>query len=125
MSDLRQNETDIMRHSVAHIMAYAVQRLWPEARFGVGPVVENGFYYDVEVPKVSLTDADFKAITSEMAAIIKQDVPFERIELPIDEVITWSKTVKQPYKEELLNDLKRAGTTVAKDLDAAELGGGR
>ncbi len=121
MSD-QQSDAEVMRHSLAHIMAYAVQNLWPEARFGVGPVVENGFYYDIEVPGVALTDGDFKRITTEMAKIIKQDVPFERIEMPIDDAIAWAKDAKQPYKEELLNDLKRAGTTVAKDLNSEELG---
>lgn len=121
MSD-QQSDVEIMRHSLAHVMAYAVQNLWPEARFGVGPVVENGFYYDIEVPGVALTDGDFKKITNEMAKIIKQDLPFERIEMPIDDAIGWAKDAKQPYKEELLNDLKRAGTTIAKDLNSDELG---
>jgi threonyl-tRNA synthetase len=111
-----------MRHSLAHIMATAVTNLWPEVRLGVGPVVENGFYYDIDPGDTNISEEDFQRIETEMAKIIKENQPFERFELPIDEAITWAKENKQPYKEELLNDLKRAGTTAAKDLDAAELG---
>jgi threonyl-tRNA synthetase len=111
-----------MRHSLAHIMATAIQHLWPEAKFGVGPVVENGFYYDVDLGETKLSEEDFAKIEAEMAKVIKADLPFERFEKPIDEAIAWAQEAKQPYKEELLNDLKRAGTTVAKDLNADELG---
>jgi threonyl-tRNA synthetase len=111
-----------MRHSLAHIMASAVQHLWPEAKFGVGPVVENGFYYDVDLGGSKVSEEDFKKIEAEMRKIIAADVPFEHFEKPIDEAIAWAKQANQPYKEELLNDLQRAGTTVAKDLNAEELG---
>ncbi len=111
-----------MRHSLAHIMATAITTLWPSAKLGVGPVVENGFYYDVELGEDSLSEDDFKRIEETMRKVIKEKQAFERFELPVDEAIKWSKDSKQPYKEELLNDLKRAGTTVAKDLDAEELG---
>ena len=111
-----------MRHSLAHIMATAIQHLWPEAKFGVGPVVENGFYYDIDLGKTKLSEEDFPKIEAEMRKVIAADAPFERSEQPIDNAIAWAKEHKQPYKEELLNDLKRAGTTVAKELDADELG---
>ena len=111
-----------MRHSMAHITAAAVQRLWPDAKFGVGPVVENGFYYDMDISDVKLSEDDFEKIEIEMRKIIAEDQTFERSMLPIDQAITWAKESKQPYKQELLNDLKRAGTTIAKDLDVAELG---
>lgn len=110
------------RHSLAHILATAIQQLWPGAKFGVGPVVENGFYYDIDLGNASLSEDDFEKIEAAMREVINKDVPFERFELPIDEAIAWAKDNNQPYKQELLNDLKRAGTTVAKDLDSAELG---
>ncbi|HSX28502.1 MAG TPA: threonine--tRNA ligase [Candidatus Saccharimonadales bacterium] len=110
-----------MRHSLAHIMASAVKRLWPEAKFGVGPVIDDGFYYDIDLGQ-SLSPEDFAKIEAEMRTIITEDQPFERFEKPIDEAIVWATEAKQPYKLELLNDLKRAGTTSAKDLDAEELG---
>jgi threonyl-tRNA synthetase len=111
-----------MRHSLAHILAAAVQRLWPEARFGIGPVVENGFYYDIDIPNVTISTDDFKQIEKEMRKLIAQNQIFERTERPIDEAIKWAQDSRQPFKEELLNDLKRSGTTVAKDLDSNELG---
>lgn len=112
-----------MRHSLAHITATAVQRLWPEAKFGVGPVVDNGFYYDIDLGADSkISEEDFERIEAEMHKVIEADQTFEWSEVSIDEAISWAKDQKQPYKEELLNDLKRAGTTVAKDLNADELG---
>ncbi len=111
-----------MRHSLAHITAAAVQRLWPEAKFGVGPVVKDGFYYDIDIPNVTISTDDFAKIEAEMRKIIGEKQTFERSEKPVDKAINWAQEAKQPYKEELLNDLKRSGTTVAKDLNADELG---
>lgn len=111
-----------MRHSLAHITAQAVQHLWPEAKFGVGPVVENGFYYDIDLGDTTISEEDFPRIETEMRQIIAKDYVFERSDQPVEAALEWAKTAHQPYKEELLNDLKRAGTTVAKDLDSAELG---
>jgi threonyl-tRNA synthetase len=111
-----------MRHSLAHIMAAAVQRKWPEAKFGVGPAVADGFYYDIDLGDSTISEEDFPALEAEMHQIIQADQPFERFEKPIDEAIAWAKQANQPYKQELLNDLKRAGTTLEKDLDPAELG---
>ncbi|HRJ06850.1 MAG TPA: threonine--tRNA ligase [Candidatus Saccharibacteria bacterium] len=111
-----------MRHSLAHITASAVQKLWPEAKFGVGPVVENGFYYDIDLGTTKISEADFSMIEREMRRIISEDQHFEHSTKAIDEAINWAKESNQPYKEELLNDLKREGTTVAKDLDASEMG---
>ncbi len=111
-----------MRHSLAHIMATAITRLWPGVKLGVGPVVENGFYYDVDLGDTKLSEDDFEKIEAEMRKVIAEGQAFERLEKPVDEAIDWAKESSQPYKEELLNDLKRAGTTVAKDLDADTLG---
>lgn len=111
-----------MRHSLAHIMATAITRLWPTVKLGVGPVVENGFYYDVDLGSEKLSEEDFARIEAEMKKIIAEDQPFERFTLPVDQAIKWAQEKGQTYKEELLNDLKRAGTTVAKDLNKDELG---
>ena len=111
-----------MRHSLAHIMAAAVQRLWPDAKFGVGPVVEYGFYYDIDLGETKISEQQFNKIEKTMRRIIAEKQDFVCTKCPIDEAIQWAKDSHQPYKEELLNDLKRAGTTVAKDLDAAEMG---
>lgn len=121
---MANNNTNLsaMRHSLAHIMATAVQAKWPEAKFGVGPAVENGFYYDVDLGDNSASEDDLADLEKRMTEVIKADQPFEQFDLPIDEALAWAKETNQTYKQELLNDLKRAGTTVAKDLDADELG---
>jgi threonyl-tRNA synthetase len=123
MSDHADHEQlHAMRHSLAHITAAAVQRIWPDAKFGVGPVVENGFYYDIDLGERKISEANFAKIEKEMRGIISYGDDFERFEMPIDQAIDWARQNNQPYKEELLNDLKRSGTTIAKDLDSAELG---
>ncbi|MBC7943069.1 threonine--tRNA ligase [Candidatus Saccharibacteria bacterium] len=119
---MNEDQLHVMRHSLAHITAAAVQRLWPEAKFGVGPVVENGFYYDIDLGETKISEANFPKIEKAMRGIIEYGDDFERLDMPIDQAIAWAKENHQPYKEELLNDLKRSGTTVAKDLDVSELG---
>lgn len=119
----KHDELYATRHSLAHIMATAVTILWPDAKLGVGPVVENGFYYDIDLgDEAKISEDDFKRIEQEMRKIITADQPFERFEKPVDEAIAWAQSAGQSYKEELLNDLKRSGTTVAKDLDVSEMG---
>ena len=117
-----QDKLYAMRHSLAHIMATAVQDIWPEVKLGVGPVVENGFYYDIDLGDVKVSEEDFPRIEEKMHAIIKSAQPFERFTMPILEAIEWARKYDQPYKEELLNDLQREGTTVAKDLNATMMG---
>lgn len=119
---MNDEQLHAMRHSLAHITAAAVQKLWPEAKFGVGPVVENGFYYDIDLGERKISEANFAKIEKTMRGIIEYGDDFERFEMPVDQAIDWARENNQPYKEELLNDLKRSGTTVAKDLDADELG---
>lgn len=119
---MNDEQLHAMRHSLAHITAAAVQKIWPEAKFGVGPVVENGFYYDIDLGERKISEANFAKIEKVMRGIIAYGDDFERFEMPIDQAIDWAQQNNQPYKEELLNDLKRSGTTIAKDLDTAELG---
>ena len=119
---MNEEQLKIMRHSLAHITAAAIKRLWPEAKFGVGPIVDNGFYYDIDLGETKISESNFPKIEKEMRGIINYGDVFEHYELPIDQAIDWAKKNNQPYKEELLNDLKRSGTTIAKDIDEAELG---
>ena len=116
------NEQQAMRHSLAHIMAQAVQHLWPQAKFGVGPAIEQGFYYDIDLGDVTISETDFGTIEKEMRRIIARDLPFTHRDVPVDEAIAWAKETDQPYKVELLNDLKRSGTTIAKELAGEALG---
>jgi len=119
---MNDEQLHAMRHSLAHITAAAVRRLWPEAKFGVGPVVENGFYYDIDLGDQKISEANFGKIEKTMRRIITEAQEFEHSTMPVNDAIAWAKESKQPYKEELLNDLKRSGTTVAKELDVDELG---
>lgn len=119
---MNDEQLHAMRHSLAHITAAAVKRLWPQAKFGVGPVVDNGFYYDIDLGDTKISEANFGKIEKTMRRIIAEAQDFEQFTMPIDEAVAWARENNQPYKEELLNDLKRSGTTVAKDLDADELG---
>jgi len=119
---MNDEQLHAMRHSLAHITAAAVKRLWPQAKFGVGPVVNDGFYYDIDLGDTKISEANFNKIEKTMRRIIAEGQDFEWFTMPIDEAIAWARENGQPYKEELLNDLKRSGTTVAKDLAAEELG---
>jgi threonyl-tRNA synthetase len=121
MAKPQQSDVHVMRHSLAHIMATAIQELHPTAKFGVGPVIENGFYYDVDLMH-PLTPDDLLKIEGGMRAVITANHPFERRELPIDEALELFKEKGQLYKVELLNDLKTFGTTSAKDIDREQLG---
>jgi threonyl-tRNA synthetase len=103
-------DLETMRHSTAHVMAAAVQRLFPGTRLGVGPAIENGFYYDLDVPQ-RLTPEDLPAIEAEMARLVEAAVPFERSELALDEAIALFQDRGEQYKVELLRDLRERGTT--------------
>ena len=93
-----------MRHSAAHVMASAVQRLWPDALFDIGPDTEDGFYYDFDLEH-RLTEADFAAIEAEMAKIIAEDHPFVREEKSRAEVLELMRGRGQSYKLERLADI--------------------
>ncbi len=117
---------DMMRHSCAHLLAAAVQELYPEAKFGVGPVVEHGFYYDIDLP-TTLTTIDLAKIEKRMGKIAERGETFVREEMPIDEAVQLFSELKQDFKVELLTDLKTKGTTAvnpdeALDVDAARPG---
>ncbi|MBM4015080.1 MAG: threonine--tRNA ligase [Planctomycetes bacterium] len=100
---------DIVRHSSAHLLAQAVKRLWPEARFGVGPVIENGFYYDMEIPK-QLEPEDLEKIEAEMKAASGADFPLKRATMARTAALQWAEERKDPYKRELISDLPADAT---------------
>lgn len=120
---MNEEQLYAMRHSAAHVLATAIKRKWPEVKLGVGPVIENGFYYDIELPgDARISEDNFKGLEKEMKKIIAANEQFVHSTKPIDDAVAWAQESGQTYKEELLNDLSRAGTTVAKDLDERELG---
>ena len=112
-----------IRHSLAHIMASAVQKIKPEASFGVGPAIDNGFYYDFLVDE-NFTEAELKSIEKEMRSIINKNIPFEQENWPIDKAIEYFDSKNQKFKVELLNDLKTKGTTAVADAGDDDLAKG-
>lgn len=92
------------RHTSSHIMAHAVKNLWPEAKLAIGPAIENGFYYDIDLD-YKITEADFPKIQKEMKRIVSGNHKLERFELPREEAIHYMEEKKEPYKVELIRDL--------------------
>ncbi len=90
-------------HTSAHVLAQAVLRLFPEAKLAIGPAIENGFYYDFDLPR-TLNAQDLEQIEAEMKKIIKEDLPVERFELPQDEAIELMKNKDQQYKLKLIEE---------------------
>ena len=110
-------ENETLWHSAAHIMAAAVKKLYPKARFGIGPPVENGFYYDID--NISLKEEDLEKIEKEIKNIIKANLKFERKEVSLSEVKNIFKD--EPYKLELIEDRKDQKLTIYKLGDFIDL----
>ena len=105
---------EVLRHSTAHVMAQAVRRLWPGPKYAIGPVIENGSYYDFELPDgAHFSDDDLERIEAEMRAIIKEDQPFVRHEHDLEEGL--EIFADQPFKQEIIE----AVGTGADEVDAA------
>ena len=97
-------------HTASHIMAQAVNRLYPGTKFAIGPAVDNGFYYDMELPQ-AITNDDLAKIEAEMKKIIKEDIEIERFELPVTEALELMKG--QDYKEELIREHAAEGEHIS------------
>ena len=92
-----QDKLYAMRHSLAHIMATAIQDLWPEVKLGVGPVVENGFYYDIDLgPDTKLSEEDFPRIEEKMREVIADAQPFEQATKPLVVAKPWAEKNNKP-----------------------------
>ncbi|MDO8240891.1 MAG: threonine--tRNA ligase [Candidatus Moranbacteria bacterium] len=107
-----QNKLEILRHSAAHVLAAAVLEMFPEAKFGTGPAIENGFYYDFDLPR-TLIPEDLEILENKMKAIIKANHPFERAEISASEAKSDFAKLRQDYKLELLNELAEAGEKIS------------
>lgn len=94
----------ILWHTASHIMAYAIQELYPDAKFAIGPSTETGFYYDLDLEH-RFVEEDLKAIEDKMKEIAKKDLPVEKIEVSREEALAHFKEKNQDYKVELINDL--------------------
>jgi threonyl-tRNA synthetase len=104
VTDKDSDGLEVIRHSTAHLLAYAVKELFPDAQVTIGPVIENGFYYDFAY-KRPFTPEDLEAIEKKMAELVKQDIPVERYELPRDEAITYFKGIGEAYKAEIIESI--------------------
>jgi threonyl-tRNA synthetase len=98
-------------HSSAHLMAAAVESLFPGTKFGIGPAIENGFYYDIDLGDHTLTADDLAQIESKMRELAKRDVPYERKEISWEEAVNYFKKKGDQYKLDLLQDLKNEAIT--------------
>jgi threonyl-tRNA synthetase len=118
----KNEKLETKRHSLAHIMAASIQEIFPDAKFGVGPIVEDGFYYDVQVMR-PLTPDDLLAIENRMREKVAQNLRFDRSEMDIDSAADMFGRMSQDFKVELLRDLKTRGTTAVADAGDSNLVG--
>ncbi len=108
---MEQQNLEMMRHSMAHILALAILRTYPEVKFAIGPDVDNGFYYDIDLGDIKISDGDLAEIEKKMKHIVKQNLKFERSEKNIDEAIIEFKKTNDVYKVDILEGLKAEGET--------------
>lgn len=104
----KPTDLEILRHSAAHVLAAAALEMFPEAKFGIGPAIENGFYYDFELPR-TLIPEDLEILESKMKEIIKANYKFEQAEIFIEDAKKDFKKLGQIYKLELIKDLEKEG----------------
>ncbi len=100
------DKLEILRHSTAHVLAAAVLEMFPEAKFGIGPAIENGFYYDFDLPR-TLIPEDLEILEEKMKKIIKANYPFEKEEISAKNALEHFKKLGQDYKIELIKDLEK------------------
>ena len=124
ITDDTEDGRHVLRHSTAHVMAQAVTQLFPGAKFSIGPAIENGFYYDFELPGgATFSDDDLVAIEARMREIVKADQPFVRSELSADQAL--GVFADQPYKVEIIERVRELAANGATDaLDAGEVDAG-
>lgn len=104
-----------LRHSLAHILASALVEMFPKAQLGVGPVIETGFFYDFLLPR-ALTPEDLAKLEKRMRELVKQKLPFQRIEMSIPDAQKYFEDDNQPFKVELIRDIQKFGTTKADEI---------
>lgn len=111
---------EILRHSTSHILAQAVIHLFPNAKYTIGPAIENGFYYDFDLEH-PLTEEDLAKIEEEMKRIVQSKLPFERMELSKEEAIKLFKELNQPYKIEIIEEVEGDIVSIYKQGDFTDL----
>lgn len=118
-SNTQNLELDTKRHSFAHLMAAAVGQMFPEAQYGVGPVIENGCYYDFVLPR-NLIPEDLPILEKKIKEMLKQDLRFKCQELSLEDAINHFYNANQPLKVELLENLRDQGTTSMSEEEKAD-----
>ena len=108
-------------HTTAHVMAQAVKRLFPNAKLGIGPPIENGFYYDFDLGGYTFTEEDIAKIENEMNKIIKEDIPIERIEMSKENAYQLFKKRGETYKLELLSEMPEETVTIYRQGEFVDL----
>ena len=98
----------VVRHSTAHLMAAAVQQMFPEAKFAIGPAIDDGFYYDMALPR-ALTPEDLPVIEGKMRELAAQNLAYVRREVPLDEALARARAAGQDFKVEILEEIRRQG----------------
>ena len=99
------NNLEPMRHTLSHILAAAVKELYPDVKFGIGPAIANGFYYDIDFGKTKISDTSLAKIEKKMREIIKQNLKVTKHASTKEEALKWAKDNKQDYKVELIEEL--------------------
>ena len=99
------NKLEEMRHTLSHVLAAAVRELFPNAKFGIGPAIENGFYYDIDFGDTKISDADLAKIEKKMRSIIARKLPMTKRVASKAEALNWARDEKQDYKIELIKEL--------------------
>src|SRR6185312_15784262 len=110
---------EVIRHSAAHVMAQAVQSIWPDVKVTIGPVIENGFFYDFDSPR-NFTEEDFPQIEKKMQEIISKDYPLIRKEVPVADAISTFTKMHERFKVEIIQDLKTKGETKVSIYDQGD-----
>ena len=111
---------EIFRHSSSHLMAQAIKELYPDAKLAIGPAIEDGFYYDIDLPE-SLSPEDLKKIEKKMKELVKRNYPIERIEMSMDEAKEFYKKEGNPYKLEILEGIEDDMVSFYKQGDFMDL----
>ena len=120
----QENKIEKMRHTLSHVLAAAVRELYPATTFGIGPAIENGFYYDMNFGEVKINEKDLAKIEKKMRGILQRKFKMERVEKTRNEALDWAISEKQPLKKELIEELPESETIsfyIMKDNSGKEI----
>ena len=114
-----ENDLEKMRHTLSHVLAAAVRELYPTAKFGIGPAIENGFYYDIDFGKTKISDADLEKVEKKMRGIIAKKHKMTKREATKTEALNWARDNHQDYKVELIEELPEGDKITFYDMGDA------